>query len=89
MKPSELLFRAAQLVDKRNRRWSTAIGCCKALNVVSVRASYQPHATAYDYLHLFSNRDVYWFGHPYSTPSRQERVMCLLLASEIARSEGR
>jgi hypothetical protein len=93
MKPSELLRRAADILFENHNDGSTPTGCCNALHRGWKEAPCDAttFCSAGDYLELFNPDDytTYWWGHPYISPATDERLFALLLAAEIAESEGK
>lgn len=99
MKPSELLRKAAEYMDE-----TCEFGCCWALEkaVLLEGISIAP-ALAYLEMFTPGTYRSYWFGstrytsfaspagdpiHEEVKRNTHERVLCLLLASEVAKSEG-
>ena len=95
MKPSNVLLEAAKICDQS--KW----GGCWAIDHVAQenglytsRESNEIALLTMEYFNLMKPLRIishgYWFDRPYrSTPEQKlQRILCLLLAAEIAKSEG-
>lgn len=95
MKPSEIFTCAAKYIDFE-RRGNVYVGCCWAVSVftrrLSEKLSEEQRDEIFGYLNLFrpSHKSslCYWFGKT-NEGNVLPRVLCLLFAAEIARSEGK
>jgi hypothetical protein len=94
MKPSELLRRAAEILFETHTNGPVPIVCCSALYTswrnAGIHCAADLYHLANNYLALFKPAayDLYWWGNPMLAPDTNERVFALLLAAEIAESEG-
>ena len=98
-KASTLLRRAARILDASHRDpdpWKLRVnGACWAVRqaYLTTPARYETHERAREIFGRFEptpgyTDSGYWWGLPRRTPNTNTRVIALLLAAEIAQSEG-
>jgi len=89
---SVVLRKAAEILKKRHDAAPyTLVGCCYAIQLAAIYG--EEAQKARDYLFAFRPTEgapfhTFWYGVPWAHPDTEERVLCLLLASEYAKSEG-
>jgi hypothetical protein len=94
MKPSEILEKAAKLVERgRVGTGCPAISLAANLHLALDGASWHRVDSAISadkYFQLFKPKGakVWWFGDTWNPKNRDRRVIALSMAAAIARSEG-
>lgn len=95
MKPSAVLLKAAEHIDFDLRtEWPGPVGCCFAIGMADNGRS---KGNPMQYLDLFApenaledgvvRRSFYWFGDTLDPKNQETRVLALLFAHQVAKSE--